>query len=267
MERFYLGTHQPHWLASLSLAGLDEQVVPLFVSHRRLAGRRRLPRACRPWALDSGGFTELSLFGEWTVGPGEYVAAVYRYQTEIGLLDWAAPQDWMCEPEIRAVTGLTVEDHQRRTVESFLRLRELWPGEEPCPIIPVLQGWSTKDYLRCAAWYERAGVDLAAEPLVGVGSVCRRQHTDAIWQVFAALRGLPLHGFGVKLEGLRRYSDGITSADSLAWSWSARADGRAGRRTPGCRHSSCVNCSVYAAAWYRRVMRTLTSAQLSLPLP
>lgn len=35
--RLYLGAHQPHWLA---LAG-----VPLFVSHRRLADRRRRGRA------------------------------------------------------------------------------------------------------------------------------------------------------------------------------------------------------------------------------
>jgi hypothetical protein len=37
--RFWLGTHQPHWLALTD--------VPLFVSHRTLAQRRRLPRACR----------------------------------------------------------------------------------------------------------------------------------------------------------------------------------------------------------------------------
>src|SRR5262245_44967377 len=54
---FYLGTHQPHWLAT---AG-----VPLFVSARRLAGRRRLPRAAAPWALDSGGFSEITTHGRY----------------------------------------------------------------------------------------------------------------------------------------------------------------------------------------------------------
>ena len=53
IERFYLGTHQPQWLALLE--------VPLFVSHRRLAKRTRLPRSCGSWALDSGGFSELAL--------------------------------------------------------------------------------------------------------------------------------------------------------------------------------------------------------------
>jgi hypothetical protein len=44
--RFWLGTHKPGWLARTE--------VPLFVSHRTLGGRRELPRARGPWALDSG---------------------------------------------------------------------------------------------------------------------------------------------------------------------------------------------------------------------
>jgi hypothetical protein len=69
--------------------------VPLLVSHRRLAGRRTLPRATGRWALDSGGFTELSIHGRWRFDEHTYVAAVRRYATEIGRLDWAAPMDHM----------------------------------------------------------------------------------------------------------------------------------------------------------------------------
>jgi hypothetical protein len=53
---FFLGTHMPHWLGLLD--------IPLFVSHRRLGRLKTLPRALGPWALDSGGFSELALFGE-----------------------------------------------------------------------------------------------------------------------------------------------------------------------------------------------------------
>ena len=49
---FYTGAHQPHWLWR---AGF-----PLFVSHRQLARKRTLRPALARWALDSGGFTELS---------------------------------------------------------------------------------------------------------------------------------------------------------------------------------------------------------------
>ncbi len=46
-----------------------------------------------------------------TVG-AQYIEATEQYQIEVGNLQWAAPQDWMCEPWIVAKTGLTVEYHQ-----------------------------------------------------------------------------------------------------------------------------------------------------------
>ncbi|WNO26803.1 hypothetical protein SEA_SCRICK_20 [Mycobacterium phage Scrick] len=88
----YLGTHITSWLGH---AG-----VPLFVSHRRLKRLRSLPRAIEVWALDSGGFSELSMFGGWQTTAREYVEAVNRYDQQIGKLEWAAPQDWMCEPDM-----------------------------------------------------------------------------------------------------------------------------------------------------------------------
>src|SRR6185436_4368201 len=93
-----------------------------FVSHRQLMDRRILPRASGPWVLDSGGFSELSLYSTWRTSPAAYVEAVHRYEAEVGELSWAAPQDWMCEPFMLARTGLTVLEHQRRTVDNFVTL-------------------------------------------------------------------------------------------------------------------------------------------------
>ncbi len=99
---------------------------------------------------------------------------------------------------------------------------------------------------RCADLYERAGVDLAELPLVGVGSVCRRQHTREVEQIMRALagRGFTLHGFGVKITGLARYADAISSCDAAAWSLR-------GRRVPGCAasHRTESNCLRFALAW------------------
>ncbi|PRY35305.1 DUF7221 family queuine tRNA-ribosyltransferase-like protein [Umezawaea tangerina] len=250
MIRFYLGTHQPHWLET---AG-----VPLFVSHRRLAKRRSLPRAAAPWALDSGGFSELSLYGEWRTTPAEYVAAVRRYDEEIGWLEWAAPQDSMCEDAVLAKTGLTELEHQRRTVINFQRLQDLWYAatSDESPFMPVLQAKDRDGYLRCADLYAAAGIDLCDYELVGVGSVCRRQATGEIHDIVTALRSvvdpeLPLHGFGVKTRGLRLYGDQLTTADSLAWSY----DARRGQRMDGCTsHTNCANCLRYALAWRQRVL-------------
>lgn len=236
MTVFYLGTHQPHWLA---IAG-----VPLFVSHRRLAGRRTLPRAIAPWAPDSGGFSELSLYGEWRTTAAQYVAAVRRYRDEIGHLVWAASRDWMCVPQITAKTALSVEQHQRRTTADFIALRTLAADLD---IVPTIQGWRPIDYLYHLDGYQRAGVDLTAYPVVAVGSVCHRQNTRAAEQIFELLareNRLPLHGFGVKVAGLARYGQHVASSDSMAWS--AR-----GRRLPGCAvgHRSEANCLRFALSW------------------
>jgi hypothetical protein len=250
--RFYLGTHRPNWLWTVT-------DVPLFISHRVLRDRKRtFPRATTSWALDSGGFTELNLYGEWRTTPEEYVACVRRYRDELGQMEWASPQDWMCEPWVIAKTGLTVEEHQKRTTENYLHLRDLAPD---LPFIPVLQGWDLVDYQRHADDYADAGVDLAGLPLVGIGSVCRRQATGAIAGVFDSLmsRGLSMHGFGVKSAGLGQYADALTSADSLAWSFGARRADPGMTRTCGKR--SCQNCLHAALEWRERVLRTLDGRQ------
>ncbi len=240
----YLGTHKAGWLGWIG--------VPLFVSRRQLFQRRTLPRAEARWALDSGGFSELSLFGRWETTPRQYAAEVRRYAAEIGRLDWAAIQDWMCEPFMLQKTGLALAEHQRRTVESFETLRELAPE---IPWAPVLQGFARDDYLRCVEMYERRGHDLRRAPVVGVGSVCRRQATGEAERFLRELHGmgLRLHGFGFKVQGLRRVADVLASSDSLAWSLDAR------RAPPlfGCTHKSCANCSRWALAWHSRLLRRL----------
>jgi hypothetical protein len=96
---------------------------------------------------------------------------VTRYRDEIGQLAWVSPQDWPCEPESVAKTGLTVAEHQRRTLDSVLEMRAFLPDVR---VIPVLQGWTAGQYNRCAEMYHSEGIDLAVEPLVGVGTMCQR---------------------------------------------------------------------------------------------
>ena len=257
----------PQWLEDPRCKDVD-----LFVSRSTLKRRKRLPVASTDWALDSGGFTELQLHGRWTLSPREYAAEVRRFRDGIGRLSWAAPQDWMCEPIVlnggkaaRGVvfhgTGLSIEEHQRRTVENFLELRAIAPD---LPFIPVLQGWSLYDYWRCEDLYKRAGVDLRAEPLVGVGTVCRRQGTNEATLIMKSLAasGLRLHGFGFKVLGLRASISDLASADSLAWSDTARrAPPISGHDKPGpgrrTGHINCANCLEYALGWRARLFADL----------
>lgn len=245
--RFFLGAHHPHWLADARFAD-----VSLFVSHRSLSRYRTLPRAVGAWALDSGGFTELSLHGRWTLPAADYARAVLRYRDEVGGLAWASPQDWMCEPVMLKATGLTVEEHQARTVASVQELRALG-----APVIPVLQGWGLWDYLRHVEDYDRAGIDLRREPVVGVGTVCRRQQTGMAATLIHMLHaeGIRTHGFGFKATGLRACHTAMASADSLAWSYHAR------REPPmpghGARHKNCANCPDFALDWRADLLASL----------
>jgi hypothetical protein len=196
------------------------------------------------------------MHGEWRTKPAHYVDAVRQYQGEIGSMDWAAPMDWMCEPAMLAKTGRNVRWHQEATVENYLQLRQAAPE---VPWIPVLQGWGLHDYLACVGLYDAAGVDLTAEPVVGVGSVCRRQSSDEIGTIFGTLAGLGIacHGFGVKTQGLAKYHRHLVSADSMSWSYAGRRD----PPLPGCvGHKNCANCWRYALRWRRDVLRTIINA-------
>ena len=261
---FFLGTHQPAWLGRTR--------VPLFISHRRLADQKTWPRALAPWALDSSGFTELNMHGRWTITAEEYADAVREYVARIGRLLWASNQDWMCEPFVLAKTGLTIEEHQARTIESCLVLRGLAPE---VPWAPVLQGFAQDDYHRHAEQYAAAGIDLGAAPVVGVGSICRRQATKEAASILRSLaaRGLRLHAFGFKTLGLPAVHDVIASSDSMAWSLAARrlpplpecvAEAERERfrlrhsqrrREPG--HKNCANCLRFALRWRGRILAAL----------
>ena len=233
---FWLGVHMPQFM--------ERTTVPLMVSRRTLARRTRLPRAQGPIVLDSGGFTELAMFGEWRTPIDQYVIDARRIVDETGHVVWVAPQDWMCEPFMLAKTGLDVFAHIQRTVTNYLDLVQRAPD---VPWIPVLQGWSLHHYHLCADLYEAEGVNLASMPVVGLGSVCRRQATMEIEVLVRSLagRGYRLHGFGMKRQGLVRCADALTSADSLAWSFDARRS----EPLPGCRHRTCANCLPYGLHW------------------
>lgn len=243
-SNFYLGSHHPGWLAILG--------VPLCVSRTRLKGRRSFPRALAPWMLDSGAFSEIATHGKWTVAPAQYALEVERFAREVGSLAAVSQQDWMCEPRMLKKTGLTIARHQSNTVRNYLELRDLGVDR----LFPVLQGWTSDDYHRHVELYDDHGVQLDQLPVVGIGSVCRRQAEDEISQVLHSVSslGIKLHGFGVKMQGLAKGGCALHSADSMAWSFSARREAP----LPGCKsHINCANCEIYAMGWRERILQCL----------
>lgn len=211
MGVFYLGLHEPSWLAKVQ--------VPVFMSHRRLRRLVALPRATCAWCLDSGGFMEVGKMGRWTEPARAFARTVRRYQEFIGGLQWAAIQDWMCEPEVRVVSGMTTQQHQIATTWSYLALMDAAPD---LPWAPVLQGQRPHDYETHLELYDRWDIDLNRAPATGVGSVCKRQAMPEALEILRRLRDkhgiYNLHGFGFKIQGLAQAGHYLDSADSMAWS-------------------------------------------------
>jgi hypothetical protein len=223
--KFYVGLHQPADAQHFDLA---------CISINRLRGRKKLV-PCGDVLIDSGAFTEIFKHGRYRHSVEEYAAELHRLFTA-GVVQIAAAvaQDYMCEPFILAKTGLSIEEHQGLTIERYdalmAELERLFGGPVPFHIMPVLQGFAPQDYVNHIRMY---GDRLKSGMWVGVGSVCKRQGDPrsimAVLQAIAAERSdLLLHGFGVKITSLLHpgVRDLLATADSMAWSFAARKQGR-----------------------------------------
>lgn len=219
--RFFIGLHQPADAKNFECA---------FISVNRLRDRKG-PFAVGDWIMDSGAFTEISTHGRYLTTPAEYAAEIRRWAKNGNLLA-AVAQDYMCEPWIVAKTGLSVAEHQRRTIQRYDELL-MWldqPKRSDVYVMPVLQGYQPAEYVDHLRAY---GDRLAFGAWVGVGSVCKRNgDARAIEDVLLAIHrerpDLKLHGFGLKTTAL---SSGLVqellhTADSMAWSYNARRNGR-----------------------------------------
>jgi len=214
--RFFTGLHQPSDAQHFDAA---------FVSVNRLRDRKG-PFAVGDWIMDSGAFTEISTHGRYRHDVAEYAAQIRRWSTNGNLLA-AVAQDWMCEPFILAKTGLTVQQHQANTIERYDALVAESTGVY---IMPVLQGFEPEQYVRHMVNY---GPRLARGMWVGVGSVCKRNGDPrAVASVLHAIKlarpDLRLHGFGLKTTALADplVRSLLETADSMAWSFAARREGR-----------------------------------------
>lgn len=219
MIKFYVGLHHP---------GDAKHFERAFISINAMRERKGTLR-CADWILDSGAFREIEQHGGYRQSPAEYASEVNRIGSLNPGLTAAVSQDWMCEDLILARTGLTIADHQRLTIERYNELLRLIKGTY---LIPVLQGYSPQTYVEHINQY---GDRLCLGAYVGIGSLCKRNGNAAkIEDVLLAIKrrrpDLQLHGFGIKYTAL--YSGVVRSllfsADSMAWSFAARYEGRNG---------------------------------------
>jgi len=215
--RFFTGLHQPSDAQHFDAA---------FVSVNRLRSRKG-PFKVGDWIMDSGAFTEVTTHGGYRHSVAEYAAEIRRWAGNGNLLA-AVAQDYMCEPFVVAKTGLSVTEHQLLTVQRYDEL--LSEDTAGVYILPVLQGYAPDDYVAHLSMY---GERLAVGAWVGVGSVCKRNgDPQAVAAVLVAIKrarpDLLLHGFGLKTTALAHplVRSLLHTADSMAWSFHARRQGR-----------------------------------------
>lgn len=173
--------------------------------------------------LDSAGFVAASRYGgfEWSVD-------AYLDLCEAFPWTWFAAMDYCVEPQI-APDRTAVLDRLAMTTAS---LKACLSGARERGIdrrlLPVVQGWKPDDYARCL---ERISFAID-RPVIGVGSVCRRNlgGPDGIFAVVDRLHDelgsapTKLHLFGVKSEAVAALAGHprIASFDSQAYGIRAR---------------------------------------------
>lgn len=211
-----MGLHQPSDAKHFDAA---------FISVNRIRNRKG-PFQVGDWIMDSGAFTTIKAHGGYPNPPSEYAGQIKRWKGN-GTLLAAASQDYMCEPDMLARTGLTVADHQRLTIERYDALVAENTGVY---ILPVLQGYAPAEYVTHIRQY---GERLKHGAWVGVGSVCKRNGDpraieSVLWAIKQERPDLLLHGFGLKQTafGSSLITRLLHSADSMAWSFAARKQGR-----------------------------------------
>lgn len=214
--KFFTGLHRPSAAKHFERACISVGVLR----------DRKGPFEANEWIMDSQAFTTIQKNGGYPHPPSEYAAQIVRWKDN-GKLLAAVTQDYMCESFILAITGLSVADHQRLTIERYDALLVANTGVY---IMPVLQGYKPQEYVDHLKQY---GDRLTFGMWIGVGSVCKRNATpkqilDVLVAIKTARPDLRLHGFGVKRTALANGTIRavLESADSMAWSFAARKQGR-----------------------------------------
>lgn len=177
------------------------------------------------------------------MSPFEYVSQINRWSA-CGNLIMAVSQDYMCEEFILKKWGRTVKEHQKMTVERYYQIIDQQPTVY---ILPVLQGYTKEEYLKCADMY-----DFPEGSYFGIGSVCKRnkniEETRDILKAVKEYTGFRLHGFGIKKTALMdpECRKALESSDSMAWSYQARAES-------GFAWPNRANDWTYAMEWYQKI--------------
>jgi hypothetical protein len=238
MREYYTGIDDPvraNWLNEHKNIELG-----FMLSANRIKSRKKEIVNKGKWMLDSGAFTQILQHGKFIISEDKYVEIIKRHEDKN--LVCAVTQDYMCEPFILDITGKSVRDHIRMTVQRYFNiLKKMRKAGCKTMLLPVLQGIDAEDYIECLHLYEEGwwklqntygylyrfgGEEFARPHRIGFGSMCKRNgnpgEVEAILdQMEYDLANFHVHLFGFKTTGLNfkwEIASRIHSADSFAYS-------------------------------------------------
>lgn len=176
--------------------------------------------------LDSAGFVATAHYGglPWTIEAYIELAASFPFRRFASI-------DYCCEAEI-AHDRTEVLERISRTIatnrQCYALARDYGIHHR---FMPVLQGRTPADYLRCADALSHL---IDTQEFIGIGSMCRRPihgEQGLLAVITSLVDTLPsttrFHLFGVKgaaIPWLKPFGDRIASIDSQAWGVTARFD-------------------------------------------
>lgn len=228
--------------------------IPQFMfSLRRLKNRKTpVPFNTYNWIMDSGAFSEININGKYTFTPQEYLRYVELHQPPLFF-----NMDYMCEPFVLRKTGLTVKEHQEKTISNQIKIMDLLKNYNiKSEFSGCIQGWKIEEYIEHIDMLKSQGL---VTNKMGVGSICRRNSREQIIEVLKAVKQeLPntnLHGFGIKTDVLKEriIHDCLDSCDSMAWSFSGRRNKKSCTICEYPNSKNCANCYKYMLNWYNRL--------------
>jgi hypothetical protein len=184
--------------------------------------------------LDCGGYLMLQKYGDYPFSVTNYANLVARLTPH-----FYATMDFACEPNLvdQAKSKIkTVRGRIEATVTNAVKLAE-WENQLPGQMVPVIQGYTLREYLLCLLLYREVGL---IRDYMAVGSMCQRTNSKelselipGIYHAAQRLGCTKLHFFGLKLSpSLEIYDEMIYSRDSAVAMDSydnevrARRDGR-----------------------------------------
>lgn len=212
--------------------------------------------------LDSAGFVAMSQMGGFPWSPEQYIfglCAAFPW-TSFASLD-------MCVEAAVAANRFEVEERIAKTVH-LNKLCQILARDAGIDdrLMPVIQGATADDYLRC---YDALQYMIGDDRVVGVGSMCRRntEGPDGIVSIIDQLdrrlpKGVRLHLFGLKSDGAEAVADldgRIASIDSQAYGFRARKLAAEKRRENPSFSKSNAFVAEVMETWYQGQVRRMNN--------